>query len=83
MKTPSLQKAITDTDPGGWEETTWPDSRVMKALLIFSPPLVSAGWCPAIALLPVLPLISPHVLVSTPHWAAFNFLFYLPFLNLL
>lgn len=48
----------------------------MKALLILS-------RCPAIALLPALPLISPHVPASTPHWVAFNFLFYLLFLNLL
>lgn len=59
----------------------WLDSRVMKALLIFSPPLTGAG--PATALLPVLPLISPYIPVSTPRWAAFNFLFYLLFLNLL
>ena len=61
----------------------WLDSHMMKVLLIFSPPLACAGWCPAIALLPALPLIAPHVPVSTPHWAAFNFLFYLVFLNLL
>lgn len=61
----------------------WLDKRLMKALLIFSPPLTSAGWCLAIALLLALPLISPHVPLSTPHWAAFNFLFYLLFLNFL
>lgn len=61
----------------------WLASRMMKALLIFSLLLVSAGPCPAISVLPALPLISPHVPVSTPHWAAFNFLFYLLFLNLL
>lgn len=55
---------------------SWLGSRGMKALLIFS-------RCPAIALLPALPLISPRVPASTPHWAAFNFLFYLLFLNLL
>lgn len=61
----------------------WLDSWMMKALLIFSPLLTGAGPCPAIAVLPALPLISPHVPLSTPHWAAFNFLFYLLFLNLL
>lgn len=37
----------------------WLDSCVMKALLIFSPPLASAGQCSAIALLPVLPRSLP------------------------
>lgn len=61
----------------------WLDSHMMKALLILSPRLAGAGRGPAIALLPTLPLISPNVLISTPRWAAFNFLFYLLFLNIL